>query len=340
MTVRWEDVDARARGLGSHLLSTEALSGLGGLHTLQELSRALAGAGVLLEELPAATATALELALRRWAAGEVRVARRWLGSRTEVVAVALEAEDRRSLRALVRGAVAGVPAETRLTGLVPTPGLPERLLRELAGRFSPREQAALLVAAGHPTGPALLASAVGTEPDLYVVELAISRDFAERATRGARRGGKLLRSHVEAVIDGENCRTALLLAQRASPGPVVAAFLPGGRRITAGRFAGAAGARDPAAAARILAALYQGEPEGKALLRHAAEPAALEAAMDRVETERLGHMGRLDPLGPAPLLLYFRRLREQLIALSEMVWALDLGVTLPDADRPPAEAVR
>ena len=100
MTVRWDDVDARARGLGSHLLSSETLAGLARLHTLQELSRGLAAAGVLPEEVPAAAAGMLELALRRWAAGELRVVRRWLGSRAEVLAVALEAEDRRSLRAL------------------------------------------------------------------------------------------------------------------------------------------------------------------------------------------------------------------------------------------------
>jgi vacuolar-type H+-ATPase subunit C/Vma6 len=329
MTVRWEDVDARARGLASHLLSSETLAGLAGLRTLQELSRALAAAGVLPEEVPAPTAAVLELALRRWAAGEVRVARRWLGSRAEVIAVALEVEDRRSLRALVRGAAAGVHAEARLTGLVPTPTLPERLLRELAGRSSLREQAALLVMAGHPSGPALLAAAAGTEPDLFAVELALSRAFAERATRGARSGGRFLRTHVEDLIDAENCRSALLLANRASAEPTGSAFIPGGRRLTLVRFAAAATAADPVAAARRLGEIYDGGPEAEMLLRHAAEPAALETAMDRAETERLHQVARLDPLGPAPLLLYLRRLRHQMVALGELVWALDLGVAPP-----------
>jgi vacuolar-type H+-ATPase subunit C/Vma6 len=324
-------VDARVSGLGSHLLSSETLAGLAGLHTLQELSRGLAAAGVLPEEVPAPTAATLELALRRWAAGEVRVVRRWLGSRAEVIAVALDAEDRRSLRALVRGAAAGVHAEARLAGLVPTPTLPDRLLRELAGRSSVREQAALLLMAGHPSGPALLAASAGTEPDLFAVELALSRAFAERASSGARRGGGFLRAYVEDLIDAANCRTALLLANRASGKPAESAFIPGGRRLTYPRFAAAATAADPTAAARRLGAIYDGGPEAEALLRHAAEPAALETVMERAETERLRQAARLDPLGPAPLLVYFRRLRRQMVALGEIVWALDLGVAPPIA---------
>jgi hypothetical protein len=33
---------------------------------------------------------------------------------------------------------------------------------------------------------------------------------------------------------------------------------------------------------------------------------------------------RLDPLGPAPLLLYLRRLRAQTVLLGELVWERDL----------------
>jgi len=334
MTVRWEDVDARARGLASHLLSSETLAALAGLRSLEELSRALAGEGLLPEEAPATSAAALDLALRRWAAGEVRVARRWLGARAEVIAVAVEAEDRRSLRALVRGAAAGVHAEARLTGLVPTTTLPERLLRELAMRSSIREQATLLVAAGHPAGSALLAAAAATEPDLFAVELAISRAFAERATVGARRGGKFLRAYVEDLIDAENCRTALLLAQRAGAEPAGPAFIPGGRRLSPERFAAAATAADAVAAARILGEVYGGHPEAEALLRHAAEPAALEAVMDRAMTDRLRQAAGLDPLGPAPILFYFRRLKAQMVALGELVWALDLGIAPPRSGAP------
>jgi vacuolar-type H+-ATPase subunit C/Vma6 len=326
VTVRWEDVNARAKGLATRLLSPEAIAGLAGAGDLRELSRALAGLGVLSEEVPDATAPVLELALRRAAARELGLARRWLGPRADVVAVALEAEDRRSLRALVRGAAAGVHAEARLTGLMPTPTLPERLLRELAGRSSIRDQAALLVAAGHPAGPPLLAAAAPQEPDLFAVELAIARAFAERAIRGGRRGGKFLREYVGDLIDAENCRTALLLARRIGGEPPGSAFIAGGRRLTRERFERAASAGDPVSAARLIGEALGGGAEATLLLRHADAPTALEAALEEHETDRLVRAARLDPLGPAPVLLYLRRLRAQTVALGEVVWGLDLEV--------------
>lgn len=333
--VPWDDVNARAKGLASHLLTPEAIAGLAEAGDLRELSRAFAGLGVVPEEIPDVTAPMLELALRRAAARELGLARRWLGPRAEVVAVALEAEDCRSLRALVRGAAAGVSAEARLTGLIPTPTLPERLLRELAGRSSIRDQAALLVAAGHPSGPPLLAAAANQEPDLFAVELAIARAFADRAIRGGRRGGKFLREYVGDLIDAANCRTALLLARRAGGEPPGPAFIPGGRRLTRERFERAASAGDSVSAARVLGEALGGGAGAALLLRHADSPAALEAALEEHQTERLMRAARLDPLGPAPLLLYLRRLRAQTVALGELVWSLDLEAT-PRSGRPVA----
>jgi vacuolar-type H+-ATPase subunit C/Vma6 len=330
VTVHWGDVNARARGLGSHLLPSETLASVTRLHTWEDMTRALTSAGILPDEATVGSPVEVELALRRWAAGEIRVVRRWLGSRAAVLSVALDAEDRRSLRALVRGAAAGVPAAVRLTGLLPTTALPERLLQELAARDRIPDQAALLVAAGHPVGPALLVAAAETKPDLFAVELAISRVFAESAARGARRDGRALRTHVEAVIDAINCRSALLLAHGASAKSPVEAFIPGGRRLTLERFTAAAGAPDPFTGARILAAIDERSAEA---WRDAADVAALEAALEGAEDRRLEHLARMDPLGPAPTLLYLRRLGGQLVALGEAVWSLDLGVAPPRSSR-------
>jgi vacuolar-type H+-ATPase subunit C/Vma6 len=321
---RWEDVNARVSGLASRLIAPDALAALARAQDLQELSRTFAGMGLIPEEIPNATAPLLELALRRKAGHEIALIRRWLGSRIEV-AVALDAEDRRSLRALVRGAAAGAPADARLTGLLPTPTLPERLLRDLASRSSIREQAALLVAAGHPSGPALLEAAAEGEPDLFAVELAISRAFAERARRAAGRGGSLLREYVGDLIDGDNCRSALLLAGGAGGDPAGPAFIEGGRRLTRELFERSAATGDPDRAARQLGRAFPAETSA-ALLRHADAPAALEAALEAQQTSRLTRAARCDPLGPAPLLLFFRRLRTQAVALGEQVWRLDLQV--------------
>jgi len=332
MTPRWEDVNARARGLGAHLLGTEALASLAQSADLPALARGLESRGILADELPGLTAPALELALRRYAAQEIRIVRRWLGPRDEVVAVALDAEDRRSLRALIRGAAAGASAEARLTGLIPTPALPERLLEELATRVRILDQAALLLAAGHPAGAPLLAAASGqAEPDLFALELALSRTFAERALGGARRGGGILLDYVGTLIDLENCRGALLLVTRGGGEPPAPAFIAGGRRLGATEFERAATSSDPSAAARVLGTALGGGTIALLLLRHAADPIALENALEMEMLGWLRHHARLDPLGPAPLLHYFLRLRQQAQALARLVWSVDLGA--PAASR-------
>lgn len=324
MSARWDDVNARARGLASRLLSPEMLAGLGRAGDLQHLSRGLAEVGVLPAEIPNASAAALELGLRRWAGRELAVARRWLGARAEVVAVALEEEEVRSLRALVRGAAAGIRADARLSGLVPTPALPERLLEELATRSRVGELAALLVAAGHPYGAAILGAASGQEPDLFRVEVAIAGVFAARSSSGARRGGRFLRQYVGDRIDLENARAALLFAAAGSGEPAGPAFLPGGRRLTLAQFERAASARTPADAARLLGEVL-GSAVAAPLRRHAGDPAALDQAIDDALGARLEREARLDPLGPAPFLWYAHRLRAQMRALDELVWRLDLG---------------
>jgi vacuolar-type H+-ATPase subunit C/Vma6 len=299
------------------------MSRLSGADSLQSLARELGALGLVPDEMPVASASALDLALRRSAAAPVRILRRWLGDREGVMAVGLDLEDRRSLRALVRGAAEGAPAEARLAGLIPTPSLPERLLVELAGRARIRDQAALLIAAGHPYGSAILAAAAGAIPDLFTIELAIARTFAERSLRGARRACSFLRDYVRGLIDQDNCRFVLLLAGMEPAGSAASAFLPGGR-LTQARFERAAAAGEPHRAARIAGEALTARLAGL-LQRHAADPAALEEALEAHDLEYLRHQARLDPLGPAPVLWYLRQLRQQSIALARLVWSLDLA---------------
>ncbi len=323
----WEDVNARARGLGSRLLAPEVITGLSQVRGVGALGRALAARGVIPEESAARNAIELGLALRRAAGREVLVLRRWLGPRNATLAVALDAEDRRSRRALIRGAADGAPPDARLAGLVPTPGLPERLLMELARRASIREQAVLLVAAGHPCGAAVLAAASDPEPDLFRIELAIARTLAERALLGSRGGGRFLREYVATRIDHDNCRTALVLAAAGAEEPAAPLFLPGGS-IRPEELERAAATRDPVSAARVLGEATAAPAPGLApvLLRHATAPAELEGALEDRAVAMVEREARLNPLGPAPVLLFLHRLQRQSVALARLLWSADLGV--------------
>jgi hypothetical protein len=321
----WDDVNARARGLGTRLLTPEVLAGLSQIHGTGALGRALAARGVIPEESAAGNATQLGLALRRAAAGELGLLRRWLGPRDVALAIALDTEDRRSLRALIRGAAEGVPAEGRLAGLIPTPTLPERLLRDLAGRASIREQGVLLVGAGHPCGRAVLTAASEPEPDLFRIELAIARTLAERAVRGSRGAGRFLRDYVAGAIDRDNCRTALMLAAVVVEGLATPLYLPGGG-IRREEFERAVLTGDPVEAARVLGMGRSTGGLGTILLRHSASPGDLERALEDHAMAAVRREARLDPLGPAPILLFLHRLRRQSIALARLVWSADLGM--------------
>jgi vacuolar-type H+-ATPase subunit C/Vma6 len=322
----WGDLNARARGLATHLATRATLEQLARAPDLVALARECAATGVLAVEPEQAAPFALELAFRRASARNLRLLVRWMGPRTEWLRFVLEDEDRRSLRAILRGAAAGVAAESRLAGLIPTPGLPERLLETLARQARCRDVVALLVFWGHPYGPPLLSAVASDPPDLFRLECELNRTFALRATRGARRGGRALRAFVEQSIDIENLLGGLVLAAHELELPPDTAFLPGGRRLSLDQFRAAARSRNPVRAADLLAAGFGDSEIAQLLRRHAAAPAELEESLIRYRARLLRNQARLDPLGPAPLLSYLLRLRIQSASLGRLLWGAALGV--------------
>ncbi|HXF96363.1 MAG TPA: V-type ATPase subunit [Gemmatimonadales bacterium] len=327
MKPRWEDVIARVRGLGTHLLERSRLEDLARAPDLAALGEALRGLGFLVEET-AATPAALDLAVRRAAAAHVRVLARWCGWRAAILAVVFEDEDRRSLRALLRGAVQGASPEARLAGLIPTPALPERALQTLARESVPGRIAALLVAWGNPYGAALLPLAAAERPDLFRLEVALSRTVARRALAAAGRAGRRseLSGFVRETIDLENLYAALVLAAAESDVAPKDAFVPGGERISIADFEAAIALGGPAEAARTLAGAFADAPLlAAAIRRRAQSPGRLEEECLAARIAALRAAARRRPLSLAPVLLHALRLRAQLLDLRRAVWGLALG---------------
>jgi vacuolar-type H+-ATPase subunit C/Vma6 len=321
--IRWEDLDARARGLATHLLGRAELQALAQAPDRAALAEALRHRGYPVEE-GEPTAAALELALRRVAGQRLGVLARWSGVRADALTVLFEDEDRRSLRALLRGAVQGAAAEARLAGLVPTPTLPERALRELAQRDKPAAIAALLTAWRNPYGSALLAVASAAQPDLFRLELLLNRTFAARALRAARHTGPLA-AYVRETIDLENAFSALVLAAEGKDVTPKDAFLPGGERLSIAAFEIAAAAGDVAEATRRLAASFAGTALARAFDGRAGDTAQLEATVLRIRVRELMHAMRVTPLGPAPVLAYVLRLRAEMEDLRRIIWGVALA---------------
>jgi vacuolar-type H+-ATPase subunit C/Vma6 len=328
MKTRWEDLTARARGLATHLISGEALERLARIPDLPGLARQWPELG-----LPAVArddAVELELSARREAARRLRVLGRWLGDRTRVLAVFFADEDRRSIRAVVRGAMAGITRDARLSGLIPTPELPERLLEELASQDSPGKIAGLLTAWGHPFGSPLLDATGEVQPDLARIEIALHRAYAAQAIRGAKAGGSLLAEYVAETIDLLNAETALMLAGAESEIPAEEGFLEGGTTLTREAFGQAAAAPGPREAWQVFRRAFRGTSVNEGF-RPVAPPPSFEAALLAVRIRAWHRRARSVPVGAAPVIEYLLRVRAQVLQLRAIVWATALG--MPESGR-------
>jgi len=326
----WDDLNARARGLATHLLGRATLEGLAHAPDLPAIAAELASRGYPVAESARTSGAALELAVRRAIALKFRILVRWAGRRTELLAVLLEDEDRRSIAALIRGAAQRAPAELRLSGLIPTPELPERALEELARQPTPASVASLLAAWRHPLAPALLLDPGHPEPDLFQIELALSRAFAQRALMAARRAGRrgLLFRHVQQVIDLENAFTALVLSEEKKP-KVGDEWLPGGRAITLELAQRAALSGNAAAACQLLATGFAGTRLGAAFENPDRHPAGLELGVLAAQIAEIKGRARIEPLSIAFLLGFALRLRAEALDIRRVIWGISLGAPVP-----------
>jgi vacuolar-type H+-ATPase subunit C/Vma6 len=322
---RWEDLDARARGLGGHLLTAAELRRLSRAPELQALADEMRRLGFPVGGEAVSQPAELELAVRRWAAAALATLARWAGPRTATLAIVYEDEDRKSLRALLRGTLGGAPVDARLSGLIPTLSLSERALEELARQVSVSAAVTLLQVWGNPYGAALAAVARAAEPDPFAIDMALDRTFAARALAGARQGGPELVAFVRESVDLANAVTALVLAAAGRDVVPKEAFLPGGACVSIVTFEEAAAAAGPGVAGARLARAFAPSPLASAFRDLAADPDRLEDAIlhQRVRTEQ--RRVRLSPLGPAPVLWFALRLRACVVDLQRVIWGAALA---------------
>ncbi len=320
----WTDLGARARGLSSSLIAPAALAAVDRAVDRPTLVTALIAGGYAPVAVDDGRPEAVERAARDRTEHDLDALSRWSGDRADALAVVLEDEDRLSLRALLRGLVAGAPADRRLAGCVPTPRLPAALLDTLSRAASGTELVTALARRG--LGEAdVLRSIVGRAPiDLAAAERALAGRLAARAQRHQRAGGRALACFVTALVDSVNAEAALLLAGRGAGVDAAACFLPGGVRLSAERFAAATGATTAEARA-ILQRCFRGTPIAGAIERLHLHPGAVDdAALDwQLDTQR--RLRRLEPHGPAPVLALLLARRVELRRVRHALWRLLLA---------------
>ncbi len=326
--MRWDDVNARARGLATHLLDRDALALLAGapdwptfLGRLSALNYPIdLGAGALVDP------PAFDRAVSLVAAQRFNLLGRWLGARGAVLAVVTEDEERRALRALLRGAAQGASPGVRLRAALPTPSLPLRALERLARATTVAEMARDLLRFGHPAGRVL--EQLGHQsppPALRDLEWALTRLFGERAIRAARAGGPIVRRFAAELIDQENLWTLVLAAPPTGGEPVGQEYLPGGGLLTRDAFTRLRAERDGEKLTAALRALFAGHPIGAALAENPVEWSSIEARIAAARIAWLRGVARRDPLGPAVVLAVLERVRAEARALRALAWGVAFG---------------
>ena len=327
MSPQWDDLNARARGLGAHFLTRAQLEALAREPDMPALAAALRRHGVLtgaLTEVP--RPEELELAIRRWAAAALLILARWAGPRSAALPLVFDDEDRRSLRAIFRGAVQRAPAERRLAGLIPTPTLPERALEALAGTPTAAAASALLAAWRHPFATAVAPASAAAQPDLFALESALSQALAVRATQAAARAhSRTLRAAVRDAIDLDNARTAVMLSMIRRDVVARDQFLPGGARVSIILFGEAVATGEPRVASARLAIAFRGTPYADLFAARLADRDMFDDELLRRRLRDMALQARRDPVGPLPLLWFALRLRAQLLDLQRIIWTVALG---------------
>ncbi len=320
MNAGWEDLDSRAAGLAGRLLDRSQLERLAAAADLAAVASGLEEAGFVLPSGGASEGpAALELAVRREAARRLALLARWSGPRAPMLAVIFEDEERRGLRVLIRGAVQGVPAASRLSGLLPTPRLPERALEELARQPSPGAIGAMLSSWSHPFGHAILRAARGVRPDILQLELALNRAWAARAVAGVKAAGDVLKAHVRRTLDLDNALTALTLALHGGESRADEHFLEGGELLDRRAF-GRIAAGEAAAAPAAAAAEFHGTPYQVVLVKLDEDWTGLEEALLAAHAAERHAAARRDPLGPAPVAAFALRQRLELVRVGRSIW--------------------
>ena len=324
-TVGLVAVAARARGLATHLLPASVLHAALDAADLDTLAKVLRAAGLPVPGR-AGSHDELELAARRWAAAELARLARWLPERPALGDVLFGEEDRRSVRAMVRGAAAGVAAEARLAGLIPTPRLPERLLRELARQARVPSIAALLTSWGHPFGPPLLAAVPVGEPDLFAAERALATAALDAEREAVRTAPQTLQDWVATSIDLENARMLLQVTGPHPDADVLAMLHPGGH-VPPARLLDRTRRLAPEELPAVLASCLADPVIADAVQRRGEDPVVLDDALLAARVASLRARARLDPMDPLGVVLYALRLRVQVMLLRQAIWRLALGAT-------------
>jgi V/A-type H+-transporting ATPase subunit C len=317
---------ARAKGLATHLLARETLEALADAEDLGALARGLSRLATSIDPVgDPPDAFAIERAAGQTVNRHLRTLYRWQQRTPGVLDVFTAHQDRRSLRALLRGAAQGAPSEARLAGLLPTPSLPRLALIGLARQGSPAEVVGQLALLAHEDAPRLQGLVGKSQVDLLEVDVALLRGFADRATRAAAAADETVRDLVGALIDIGNVQNAMFISSAPRDLNPAEIFVFGGRWFSTRAFVSAASTGSAQHALAMIATELAKSPLASVLPVTAGEVGHLDRAFLGAALDWLTRAARLNPLSAAPLLLVLFLIEAQTRDLRALAWGAALG---------------
>ncbi len=313
---------ARARGLATHLATRAELEALAGAD-VEALAAAL-GRGGRFEPIAApVSAASIEQSARRTAARHLGLLARW--DAAPALEVFWADQERRALRALLRGAAASEPAEDRLAGLVPTPLLPERALAALAHEPTAARVAAHLVVLAYPGAGELAELASRAHPVLFELELALLRELAARLARASSSADANLRRVIAWKMDVTNAVTALTIAAGPRDVDAPACFLSGGRALGRDGFLDACAADSRLECGDRLSRALGESPLAGIVREVAGDGGRLERRASSALLAAQGCAARIEPLSSAPLVEFLLLVEAQSLDVRRLAWGAALG---------------
>jgi vacuolar-type H+-ATPase subunit C/Vma6 len=314
----------RARGLATHCLSREALETLAEAPDLPSFARAVSRLGDAIDPIgDPLDVSAVERAAARTANRHLQLLHRWQEHSPGALDVFAAHQDRRSLRALLRGAAQGASSHARLDGLFPTPSLPLLALTGLAHQASPADVVRQLVLLRHPDARRLQLLVQASQADLLAIEVALLVGFAQRATRAAVLDDSW-REFVSTMIDAGNLQNAIVMAGEPRDVDPTDLFVHGGRWLSANAFVSAARSSPPHALTTLAAALAR-SPLAPLIPVVPGDIVNLERSFLSLTLARLTRASRIDPLSHAPLLRALLLIDAQSRDVRTLAWGAALG---------------
>lgn len=299
MIPRWDDVNARARGLATRLLPVAAVRALAAARDLGGFAEQLARHGYAVAELgPGLSLETLDRLIGHTAAARQRLLARRAGPRRRRVRALFEAADRAALRAIIRGVADGAAPSRIRAGISPGVTLPGSMVEALCQAPSLAAVGEELSRVNHPYACVFTPRPAKSAPvgELLALELALRRCHAERVREGARRGGKAVRRLAAETIDLENLRALLLTDAWGVELGVEELFIGGGRILFRDRFTAIAAQEDAEARRVSLARAFRGTAAGPVLQDPGLAAVGLDAALLQARLRAAHRASRTDPL--------------------------------------------